>query len=270
MSEEAFGQAGTEQAQGFSPLPEPPREDEKTYGSDAQSLRDAATDLTTQRNENEPPLIERGYYHRSGDEAGKEIDLSKTVKPERAAHDLTELRNAEAAAAEAREAAALAQETDALRERAAVNPDLSLQVEPDLNQPQPDGPAFDPPAQGIDPELAKALQHPQVRQAIEAEVGQATAVIQAYSQATAQVGQIAVAGLLAAFPEIANLTTQQLPVALQMLAQTNPARHAEIMGHLNHVDGIYKAHRQAIAANTAVAQHQFQQYAAEQDRAFDD
>lgn len=272
MAEELYGQAGVEADHGFEPaLPspfEPPKEDQPTFGSDRGGLEDAASELTKARAENNPPVVERNYHNFENGEWKDKVADNLTIDARRAARDLAAARELETEANDQAEAAALAEETDKVRNGAPLNSKLGEQ--PDFNQPQPDSPAVDPPAQGLDPELARALQHPQVRQAIEAQVGQATAAVQAYSQATAEVGQIAVAGLLSAFPEMANITTQQLPVVMQSLAQNNPARHAEIMAHINRVDGIYKAHVQAKTATNAIAQHQFKQYAAEQDRAFEE
>src|SRR4051794_37872158 len=106
MSEQTYGEASVEQAAGFVPLVDPnrPDNDSQTYeGKDQDAAREAADDLLRRRAEDQPPLIERVRVNVGGDKHGEPVDANGTVKLERSARDLAEVRASEAAAAEAEE-----------------------------------------------------------------------------------------------------------------------------------------------------------------------
>src|SRR4051794_35154346 len=101
MSDDLYGSEATEAAHGFSPMAEPTqqRDDEdKTYSSDTEGLREAASDL---RESTPPTLIERKYVKAGGEHAGEESDPNETIKFTRGVRDLTETRSADGAEAEA-------------------------------------------------------------------------------------------------------------------------------------------------------------------------
>jgi len=79
MSEELYGQAGNEAAAGYEPLPEPSKEEAKTYSGEADGIREAASDLTDARQEDTTPIIERDYRWIGGELDGQKIDQTKTA-----------------------------------------------------------------------------------------------------------------------------------------------------------------------------------------------
>lgn len=70
------------------------------------------------------------------------------------------------------------------------------------------------PVQGLDPEVAKALEHPQVRQAIQEELTKAETAQRSYGEAINTAFTYAQAGVVDHFPELANLPIEHWEGAL--------------------------------------------------------
>ena len=263
--EEAFGRAGNEAAQGFVPLADPPPPEEREYGSDQDGLKEAASDLVESRRQTSP-VIERKYTG-NGAADGEEVPANRTIDQKRAVHDLTVLREVEALQTDAEANQHLAQGIDHAR-AAVLGQDLPAQPEQPAFEQQPE--AEMAPESGIDPEIQKALENPKIRHALETEMASVESARHQYAQATTQAAQVAAAALYANFPELSRLTTEQLPVALQIMAQQNPQRHAQVTEHLNHTRALYGAAQQAQAQQQQMDVARFQNFTEQQDRAFDE
>ncbi len=203
-----------------TPVPEPP----ENFRSDHDGLRNAAHELRERREDSAPP-VPRKYFNTV---TGEERPSNETISAKRGARDLTDLRHLEKVSQEKAESAQVAAEVDAFRANAAAadagqypQPE---QPAPEVQQPQPEAQAQAPQPNGIDPEVAQALQNPKIRAALEQEAYSAAAARHAYGQAAQEATRFALAGALAVFPELSNLNAEQLPVALQMMQQRSSSR----------------------------------------------
>lgn len=77
---------------------------------------------------------------------------------------------------------------------------------------------------------------------------------QAYHGAAITAANTALAGLVTSYPELRGVTAEQLPVALQVVAQQNPQRAQDIVSHIGLISDTVK---RGAEANTAVQQQQY-------------
>ncbi len=284
--EQTFGHEGNLADAGWQPLPEPPKDEEKIYNGDsAGGVREAANDLAAQRAErmNEPgykahdpeATIPRPYIYRGGEHDGEPVEKRLAVTIDRAAHDLSEQRKAEADGAQRQIAEVLTPQVDAYRAAAAGQPlpDAQPQQQPSAEtnaapieqQPQPEA----PPDSGIDHELAQALQNPKVRMLLEHEAAQAQQLQQSYADATRQATEVAAASVYAAYPELQGLAGEQLAGAIHAIGRQNPQRATEIRNHIERVRQHLNISQAAQVQQQQRAAAQFQEYARNQDAVFD-
>jgi hypothetical protein len=118
-------------------------------------------------------------------------------------------------------------------------------VQPEANVEQPEIP-------GVDPEIARAVNNPQVRQFLESNMAQAESARQQYVTSLNTANQLGLSRLNELLPDIAQLPTmEQREAAFRALATTDPQRYLAASAELNRV-----AHVQAAQAE----QHQYQAY----------
>jgi hypothetical protein len=258
MSDELYGEPALEAEHGYTSMPTAEPAAEET---------DPIYDFAKRRDEEaaKTETIERNYVTVGGEHAGEPRPDNETLDIERAAEDLTRIRNQEVADQQNQIDSAIAAEVDALRNPHAQQQQQD-QPEPTI-EPQPEIPADVP---GVDPELARALQNPKVREPLEQLVAQAEQTRSAYAQAAYDAYSVAAVAALAAFPELQGLTGQQVPVALQMIQQKDPARFSEIRSQLDRVDSLHRTVQQAQAQQAQVNHARYEQWSAEQDKAFED
>ncbi|AMN43102.1 hypothetical protein [Rhodoplanes sp. Z2-YC6860] len=266
--QESYGQESVDRSLGYTPMPAAAAAPRPKPAF--ENAREAAAELVRERDDDDPPAIERKYVHLDGDSAGEGIERNKTVKLDRAAHDLSELRAAEAADLDARINEMSAQAIDQVRGEArgtAEQIDRPAEVaateQASELAPQPET----PPA--IDPEIARALQNPKVRDALQAEVAGAEAARQQYTQAATEAAELAASALYGSFPELRGLNAQQIGGALQVIAAQNPARYEQLRAQLAQTHQLYTASVQAQAAQQQRTAAQFQQFAAQNDAAME-
>lgn len=127
------------------------------------------------------------------------------------------------------------------------------------------------PIDGLDPEVERALKHPQVRQAIEEELGKAQHVQRSFSEALGTVQSWAQASFLEAVPELQGLAPEQLEQGLALLAQVDPPRFEKAMGLLGRVNQIQTAQHQQQQQRDYATHQQFEtqrrQYSKDADQA---
>lgn len=246
------------------------------FGREALEIEHGYTPLSTLKEPDELPVVEAvepvhdkpAVVERQAinPDDGKPLDDKVSLTIDEAAQSLASQRNQEAAVAAIEGMAQDREAIDAARaEVIGEQPAETADPKADQEAAPEEAPAVD----GLDPELAKALQHPQVRQAIEQHFQQAEEARITYVNATAEAVQMATAGFLALYPELNGMTQAQAQGALALMRQQNPQRFNEITAHLQRVDQIRGQHQQAAAVEAQRAQQRFGQWAVEQDRAFE-
>src|SRR4029077_13627251 len=146
---------------------EPPKEEQSTFDSSPDGLREAAEELVEAPPEPDP-IIVRDV------QSGKPRPANETLSAEQAGRELARYRNANEDARETASEEATRNLIDSIQNNAA-NPDLQpqqqqQQVQPEQHQPQQ---PTEPVPDGIDADVARVLsENPKVRAALQAEVQQ--------------------------------------------------------------------------------------------------
>ena len=263
------------------------------FSGDHAGIADAAKELERRRGTEERPTIDRSYLDV---QTGERSSPQATVSPERAADDLSRIRDAERAALEDAATAEVAAEVDALR--AGVTPEQpprqpTLESQPAL-EAQPEAVPEQPGESRLgrmlreDPELrtqvqnfvadvqahgqAAAAQYEQQRQQMEA------AYIQRANANTLEVQAL----LQILVPEIAGAQdASEIKGRLSMLQTTNPQRYAQIQSIMTQANAAvtnqqsYQQQVQVVQAQQAAAARQqyeqnFKAWAEQQDNLFDE
>lgn len=265
---------------GYVPMPDPLKEREReTIGSDVASLREAAAQRAEAGDE---PTV-RGYIGPDGQPAAPNEAVTLT----RASRDYASAIAAERLIAESETSKVLAERVDALRADAmASDPGAAdlygfeppptkaegiagIDGEAEHQGTEPLVETGDPAVPGLDPEIEKALQHPQVRHAIEQQLGEAEVTRQSYLAGLAAATQIARASFLSQFPELAAVPPENLPGALEQLSRQDPEK-------LGRVRTMVTAAEQLLAEQQAESDRQielnrqnFNSYARSEDARFE-
>jgi hypothetical protein len=243
-----FGQEAELAKAGFKPMADSPQPEAEEF----KSPRDAADELSASRST--APVVEVGY-HKMAD--GERVDGAEAVTIERAARDLTAYRGDVQRYVEGADFSAVAEIIDTARaevlkgrpqdadayglDAKEVEANAAKAKLTEAKPAESADAAPEPAVDGLDPEVAKALQHPQVRQAIEEELGKAEATKQNYAQALNTAHQYAQAMLVEHLPELADLAPEQWAPAIGIINQSDPQRVARAMGVLQRVDNLQKA-----------------------------
>jgi hypothetical protein len=252
-AEPLTGLAGVEAESGFERMPEEPDADRGTFNSDAGGLEATARELSDRRNDvpseapELPPVVRREYH----DSEGRPIDQNKTISAERAAKDLTAIREQDRAQAQ------LAVDQEAARElglEVFPKADGTLAEEPGAQQPQPREQTAQPGE--IDPQLQAALEHPQVREALQREFQAVEHARAQYAAGLAQTTSIGVAAILSEFPELAQASQQDLPRAFAQMKASDPARAERASAAVQRVTALAAEHQRFQAHR--IAEHQTQ------------
>lgn len=265
---------------GYTPMSDPDKEkDDDTIGGDAASLREAAERLS-----DAPREVTRRQYL-DGD--GKPVAGTEAITLERAARDYVAATSAERLLAENQSSEALAAKVDALRAEAlAKDPDAAELFGfemPDAkaekgepNQLKSETPAnakadanSAPSIEGLDPELAKALQHPQVAQAIEERLGETEKVRQNYIDALASAQQIAQMSILSQVPELIGLPPENVQAAFAEIARKDPARFARVQALIAGTQQMFAQQQHEHRRSAEVARQNFSTRAKAEDARFD-
>jgi hypothetical protein len=267
------------------PLPRDP-DRRKKFAADSDGLREAAKEVVKEREARQPSAedVERDYRWNAGH--GDRVDPSITVSAERAASDLDRVRQKDHdethPAADTDKLAAI---VDGLR-AAYPNRELPADFVPQLqqaaeqakqqqSQPEPQPQVAEPqveqqaPVDGIDPEIRAALENPKIRAALEAEVQAAENARHQYAQGARTAVQLSAAAMFSQWPELASLTTEQLPHALAAIQKVDPAKSAAIHAQLQRTQQLWQASRQAEAAQEQIQAQQAAQWARAQDHAYE-
>lgn len=265
---------------GYSPMSDPDKDkDDDSIGSDAASLREAAERLG-----DAPREVTARQYLDGNDEP---VSQTEAITLERAARDYAAATSAERLLAENQTGEALAARVDALRAEALAKDPNAAELfgfelpearpeKPEPGQAKSDTPASpqtdangEPAIAGLDPELAKALQHPQVAQAIEERLGETEKVRQNYINALASAQQIAQMNILSQLPELVGLPPESVPAAFADIARKDPARFARIQALIANTQQMYALQQQEHRRSTEIARQNFSAHAKAEDGRFD-
>lgn len=260
---------------GYVAMPETDgkEDDEKSIGSDAASLREVAEQRAAPADE----TVVRQYL----DAEGKSVPANESVTLARASSDYSRARATERLIAEGETAKVVAAGVDALRAEA-------IRRDPGAA----DFYGFEPPEAGSDaseasaepdhpansreetrdedlaPEVRKALQHPQIRQAIEEQLGEVEKARQEYIGGLSAATQIAQMSFLSQFPELAGTAPDQLPAALEQMSREDPAKFARVQALVATGQQLLAEQQQEGLRQAETAQRNFHSYARSEDTRF--
>lgn len=285
MSEEQldnsdFGRSGIEKAQGFEPMvvANPVDRDEPALTPDELAFTDsdAARHLSRDSARDFGELTERAYLDV---QSGERQPENRVVSAEQAASDLASARSAEAASYEAERNAALARVLDEFKIQAGESiqspedKEFYERLEREQQQPQPEQPQPEAVPDGVDPDIAQALQNPKVRTLLEQTNSYVEQAKVGYQQATAELATQAQGIMTALFPELANLNGQQTEGALRFMAQSNPQQFEQwkqLAGRAQQLVGVYKQQvAEQQAQQQARAAHELEQFRVSEVRRFE-
>ena len=255
---------------GYAPMWDPDEKDDREeIGSDNGSLREAAE----QRAGAPDSVVIREY----SDGNGKPVPANEAVTLARAAKDYAGLIAAEELIAENESSKALATRIDALRAEALANDPEAADIygfEPpesgnrnaDQDQTEPQSKSdLNPSSAELDPAIEKALQHPQVRQAIEERVGEAEKARQSYRDGLTAATQLAQASFLGQFPELAEVAPQNLPGALELMSRQDPAKFSRVKAMVAATEQLFAQQAHEARHQAESARQGFLQFARSED-----
>jgi hypothetical protein len=232
--------------------------------------------LSKAREEGRVPQVEadeptvRDYHWQNGQ--GNKVAAEYEVDAERAAEDLTRVRDAEVAAASQD---LNAQQVDAIRQS---YQEAQQPAQPEAQQqPQPEAQATaeqQSPDDAVVDEVRRVLEaNPRVRQALESELQVTEQHRQAYVSATRTAAQLSAAAMFSQWPELSSLTEAQLPIALQMIQKQDPDKAAAIENAFQRTKGLWQAataaEQQRAETQARVQTEQTKAWIAQQDKAYD-
>jgi hypothetical protein len=261
---------------GFAPMADPKKRDGKeTFGGDSASLREAAAE----RSDLSADTIVREYT----DDSGKPVAANEAITLARAARDYADATAFDKLAAEDVSGKELAARVDALRAEAlAKDPAAAEFYGFELPQSKADKSDDDKAASDektheslekndhraatdLDPELEKALQHPQVLQAIEEKIGEAQRTRQSYLDGLAAATQIAQVSFLSQFPELASVAPENLPGALEQMSRQDPQKFARVRSMIATTEQLFAQQQQESRRQAEMARQSFGNYAKSED-----
>ncbi len=259
---------------GYASMPDSERkEQEEPIGSDHGSLRDAAARISDLKDD----IVVRQYTDANGGRAA----ANEAVTLSRAAHDYAGAVAAERLVAESKSSEELAAHVDALRAEALANdadaaefygfdsPEASSEKRdlPEGNEPSRSRAehAGDRGPEKLDAELERAIQHPQVRLAIEEKIGEAERARQNYLDGLAAATQIAQASFASQFPELASIPPERLSGALELMSRQDPTKFARVQAVVATTEQLFARQQQENQRQAEVARQSFQSYARSED-----
>jgi hypothetical protein len=262
---------------GYVPMSDPDRKNEdEAIGSDTASLREAAEQRSAPRE-----VTVRQYL----DQDGEPVASTEAITLERAARDYAAATSADRILAESHSSEALAARVDAMRAEAlAKDPDAAEIFGFDLPEAKADkaepsksrseaanGAQAEaaPAIEGLDPELAKALQHPQVAQALEERLGEAEKVRQNYINGLAAAQQVAQMSILSQIPELVGIPPANVQAAFAEIARRDPARFARVQALIAGTQQMFAQQQQEHHRSAETARQNFNRLAQSEDARLD-
>lgn len=265
---------------GYAPMPDAEDKGEReAIDSDSASLREAAARLPGRNDD----VVVREYLGPDGRPAA----TNEAITLSRAGRDYAGATAAEKLVAENESSGALAARVDALRSEALANDPKAAETygfdppeagsdESGSGKGATEKPASEPPdipgdsaATGLDPELEKALQHPQVRHALEQQLSAVESTRQTYLNGLAAATQIAQVSFLGQFPELAALAPEHLPGALEQLSRQDPEKFARVRAMVATTEQLLAQQRAESGRQAELGRRNFETYARSEDARFE-
>lgn len=267
---------------GYKPMPDQDERDEQDpIGSDSASLHEAA-------GRRSGPAVE-ATVREYRDADGKRVAQNEAITLARASRDYSGALAAERLIAESETSKALAARVDALRAEALARDRGAAEFYGfELPEGSSDDAIAEPeggttglgeeggttglgeaggrePETRLAPELQQALQHPQVVQAIEEQLGKVEKARQEYLGGLSAATQIAQMSFLSQFPELASMAPDQLPAALERMSQQDPDKFARVQALVATGQQLLAQQQQEGMRQAEDAQRCFQGYARSED-----
>ncbi|RXG85345.1 hypothetical protein [Bradyrhizobium zhanjiangense] len=281
-SEDQFGIKGVEIGQGYIPRPDPvkadaaPADEPEEYDiNDEEQLRE----LAAKKYGSEAELTKVEIFAADGSKAPD--NLAQTV--EQAANDLAHVHRAGAEEIEQAHLDRLAKEVDEARaERIKGDPktaehygldaaevEANAKAAKDVSTSEEPSQSVETTVDGLDPEVAKALKLPQVRQAIEQELAQVDEAKQTYSKALNTAHLVSQEMIVELLPELRSFSQEHWADAIMALHQSDPARVSRAMGILERGAQIETAQADWQRYQAHEQRQQFENYAKAEDQRFE-
>jgi hypothetical protein len=130
-------------------------------------------------------------------------------------------------------------------------------------------PVAEAPADGLEPKLAEALKHPQVRAAVEEEIGKAGQARQQFETALNFTHALAQQALAEKLPELANVPVDQWANAIVQIAQQDPNRVGNALDSIKRVNDVQVASQYYQQRQAAARQQQIDAWAKDQEAKHD-
>jgi hypothetical protein len=147
---------------------------------------------------------------------------------------------------------------------------LEQKAEPEKVAEQPDAAKEpEPPVDGLEPKLAEALKHPQVRAAVEEEIGKAGQARQQYEAALNFTHALAQQSLVEKLPELAQVPVDQWANAIVQIAQQDPNRVGNALDSIKRVNDVQVASQQYQKIQETQRQQQIETWAKDQSARHD-
>lgn len=255
---------------GYKAMPDPDdQQQEVPVGSDSAALREAAERRAAPHQE----AVVRQYL----DGEGKSAPQNESVTLARASRDYSDALAAERLISESQTSDALAARVDALRAEALAHDSDAAEFygfelsEASAGQgeeaPEPAASHADGErsANRLAPEVEEALQHPQIRQAIEEQLGEVEKARQEYLGGLSAAAQIAQISFLSQFPELAGTAPELLPAALEQMSQQDPAKFARVQALVATGQQLIVQQQQEGLRQVEISRRNFQTYAQAED-----
>lgn len=268
-TQENFGRDSVEAAQGYTPMKEP-----HTGIADNEPFAKAYEKDNDWRLENDgaPTIVERQYVSEGSNWPRPK---KESVELERAARDLGEIRADEFKVQEALRDKQLADEVENLKksplraeaDKARAEGEAARAAAEAQQEQEAESQSADHDLSRVlqeNPRLMEAIQ--QQRQADWAGANQTMAAAERWIQDSAMQ---ATAGVFVAFPELQNISLQELPIALNMMQRQNPQRYAQVAQHINAIQGMVEQSNYVQRQQQQRAAQQFQTWAKANDEAWE-
>jgi hypothetical protein len=285
-SEQAFGIDAVEQSMGYTQNQKsaPPASDDILADEaiavasffpegddvDSQHVIDGITELSA------APAT---YIDRA---TGDKLDPNITVRLEEAADNLTAYESELASYVEGLDLSLDLDAVDSARAEAVKDPKLAEEygldpkevadnakrLEPEAEakaEPANEPPTNEPEIPGLDPEVAKAVRNPQVRQFLEEQVTQAETTRQQYANALDTANALGMSRLNELLPDVSALPPHQREAGLALLAQTDPQRFQAALQEMNRIGQVQQAQAQQQQYSAARNQAAFNEWAKAED-----
>jgi hypothetical protein len=130
-------------------------------------------------------------------------------------------------------------------------------------------PVAEAPVDGLEPKLAEALKHPQVRAAVEEEIGKAGQARQQYETALNFTHALAQQSLVEKLPELAQVPVDQWANAIVAIAQQDPNRVGNALDSIKRVNDVQVASQQYQKIQETQRQQQIETWAKDQSAKHD-